>query len=923
MSGSGGWDCGWVSNGETNLPTACYETIEGIQGVTMNRIVLAGLAVFAVVGSGVATRTLSGQAQATQAQAAEFQQNVLPVLAKSCLGCHNDKALAGKLSLEPLRDPATTATHTAIWQSVLEKVSAGAMPPPTAKPLTDAERAAVIGWIKTLPGLTAGTTTGEPMAGRVTARRLNRVEYNNTIRDLLGVAARPADEFPVDDSGYGFDNNGDVLSVSPMLMEKYMQAAEKISRLAVYGEAVPPKPTRLVRLMNRRSQDAYDVLSEGNSGMYLPYSLRGAMYGNFTFPVDGEYEFRLRIANFRGDDADITDEERARRAEERRKLFEARRLEREKAAAAGGPGAGTAAGAPARGGRAGGAPRREPTPEELKARDEAARKAAPPRKLILTVDGAQVISTVIEGTGSFGYSQGEFTERATVKAGERFIRASYPELANLDNPLQNINPDMRRGLFVDYLDIVGPFNPSTARPASYTKVFVCSQKTAQCARTILSTLMERAYRRPVTDDELKSKVDLVTLAQREGDSFDEGIRLALQAILSSPNFLFRIEANPRPRASAGSQEQDPAYVRNAPLLSVRRAGLALQTRQLEYPVSNIELASRLSYFLWASMPDVELMRVAKAGTLRQPAVLEAQVRRMMADPKGFNLVENWAAQWLQLRNLGRTKPDPKRFPTVDDELLDAMRTETMKFVETIIKEDRSLLDFIDAPFTWVNGPLARHYGIKGVDGEAFQRVTLDGEQRSGILTQGAILTVSSYPTRTSPPVRGKWVMENLLGTPPPPPPDDVPSLNDSNIGTEVSLRERLEQHRRDPSCSPCHMLMDPLGFGLENYDAVGAWRTHDGKFPIETAGTLPGGQSFTGSKGLKEILRAKSDAFVHNVSEKMLTYSLGRGMERFDRPTLEAISRQVKASDYRFSALVMEVVKSKPFQMQTVEGARP
>ena len=252
-----------------------------------------------------------------------------------------------------------------------------------------------------------------------------------------------------------------------------------------------------------------------------------------------------------------------------------------------------------------------------------------------------------------------------------------------------------------------------------------------------------------------------------------------------------------------------------------------------------------------------------------------------------------------------------------------MRKETMKFVETIIKEDRSLLDFIDAPFTLVNGPLARHYGIKGVDGEEFQRVTLDGEQRSGVLTQGAILTVSSYPTRTSPPVRGKWVMENLLGTPPPPPPDDVPSLNESNIGTEVSLRERLEQHRRDPSCSPCHMLMDPLGFGLENYDAVGAWRTHDGKFPIETAGTLPGGQTFTGSKGLKEILKTKSDAFVNNVTEKLLTYSLGRGLERFDRPTVEAISRQVKASDYRFSALVMEVVKSKPFQMQTVEGARP
>jgi hypothetical protein len=893
----------------------------------MTRKVFTGLVVCATVGSSLATRTIVGQGQ-PQATAEEYQQQVLPVLSKSCLNCHNDKTKAGTLSLETFKDPAAALAQPAIWHAVLEKVTSGAMPPPAAKPLTDSEREAVSNWIRRLPGVSeaAGVVSS---AGRVTARRLNRVEYNNTIRDLLGVAARPADEFPVDDSGYGFDNNGDVLSISPMLMEKYMQAAEKISRLAVYGETVPPKPTRLVRLMNRRSQDAYDVLSEGNSGMYLPYSLRGAMYGTYTFPVDGEYEFRLRIANFRGEsDADLTDEERARRAEERRKLFEARRLEREKAQAAAGDG--TAA--PARGGRAGGPARRDPTPEELKARDDAARKAAPPRQLVLSVDGAAIITTVIEGSGAFGYSQGEFTARATVKAGERFLRASYPELANLADPRENINPDMRRGLFVDYLDIVGPFNPSKEPPASYKRIFTCNQTTPQCARTILSTLMERAYRRPVTEDELKAKLDLVALAQREGDTFQEGIRLALQAILASPNFLFRIEANPRPRAgSAGSSQpspaataarQDPAYVRNAPILSVRRAGLALQTRQPEYPVSDVELASRLSYFLWASMPDAELMKVAKAGTLRQPAVLEAQVRRMMADPKRSNLVENWAAQWLQLRNLGRTKPDPKRFPTVDDELLDAMRKETMMFVETIIKEDRSLLDFIDAPFTWVNGPLARHYGIKGIDGEEFQRVALDGEQRSGVLTQGAILTVSSYPTRTSPPVRGKWVMENLLGTPPPPPPDDVPQLNDSNIGVEVSLRERLEQHRKDPNCAPCHVVMDPLGFGLENYDAVGAWRTHDGKFPIESSGTLPGGQSFAGSKELKEILKGKSDAFVRNVTEKLLTYSLGRGLERFDRPTVDAISRQVAASNYKFSALVMEVVKSRPFQMQTVEGGR-
>ncbi len=845
----------------------------------MTRKLLVGVVVCTAVGGGMATRTTLGQAP-PQATPQEFREAVLPVLAKNCLGCHSDKTRTGNLSLEPFRDPAASLEQPELWQKVLDKLVSGEMPPRPAAPLAPHDLAAVTGWIRKLPGVSENVVSAAfANPGRVTARRLNRVEYNNTIRDLLGVAARPADEFPVDDSGYGFDNNSDVLSVSPLLMEKYMQTARDMSRLAVYGETVPPKPTRLVRLLNRRSPDANDVLSSGNAGVYLPYSLRGAMYGNFTFPVDGEYEFRLRIANFRGDNAaDVTDEERARRAEERRKLFEQRRLERLKAGAA------TQPRAP-----------REVTPEELRARDEAARTAAPPRKLILAVDGAPILSTVIEGTGSFGYSQGEFTARATVKAGEHFLRASYPELANLADPRENINPDMRRGLFVDYLDIVGPYNPSPAPPASYNRIFVCSQTTPQCAKTILTSLMERAYRRPVTQEELAAKLELVALVQREGDTFQEGVRLALQAILASPNFLFRIESDPKVQAT-------PAINRVA--------------NETAHPVSDIELASRLSYFLWASMPDQELMQVAKARTLRQPAVLEAQVRRMIADPKGRNLVDNWAAQWLQLRNLGRTKPDPKRFPTVDDELLDAMRRETSMFIEAIIKEDRSILDVIDAPFTFINGPLARHYGIAGVDGEDFQRVTLDGVQRGGVLTQGAILTVSSYPTRTSIPVRGKWVMENLLGTPPPPPPDDVPSLNETNVGVEVSLRERLEQHRKDPSCAPCHNVMDPIGFGLENYDAVGAWRTHDGKFPIESTGTLPDGKTFVGSKGLKEVLKGQSDAFVRNVTEKLLTYSLGRGLERFDRPTVDAISRTVAGSNYRFSALVMEVVKSRPFQMQ-------
>lgn len=805
------------------------------------------------------------------AQVSPYAKDVQPFLAKHCYACHNDKISTASLNLLAFPDETAARKNPEAWEKILEKLNSGKMPPPGQPVPSKEEKSAAAAWIGNMLKGSSATRAFDP--GRVTARRLNRVEYNNTIRDLLGIAARPADEFPVDDSGYGFDNNGDVLSVSPLLMEKYMAVAERIAHLAIYGVTLPPKPTRLARLLNRRSPDANDVLSGGNAGVWLPYSMRGAMYGNWTAPVDGEYEFRLRIANFRGnaENAVATPEELARRAE-------ARKLRQQ---AAQGPGRGAGASA------------REVTPAQLAAQAEAARKAAPPRKLVLSVDGKPAITEVVEGASAFDYDRGEYIARIPLKAGDHALRASFPELANLKDPRENINPDMRRALFVDYLEIVGPYNPSTAPPASYSRVFSCGHKpghhTAQCIPTVVRGLMERAYRRPVTAEELSSKLALVELARREGDPYEEGVRLALQAVLASPDFLFRIERDPKATAAA-------------------------------HQVSDYELASRLSYFLWASMPDDELLRAAREHRLAQPAVLRAQVKRMLADPKSRNLVENWASQWLQLRNLGRTKPDPQRFPTMDDELLDAMRRETNLFVEAIIREDRSILDFIDAPFTYVNGPLARHYGIAGVDGEEFQRVTLDGVQRGGVLTQGAILTVSSYPTRTSPPVRGKWVLENLLGTPPPPPPPNVPALDESKVGTDVSLRQRLEQHRKDPSCSPCHNLMDPIGFGLENYDAVGAWRTHDGKFPIETAGALPGGKAFSGAQGLKEILRGQSDTFVHNVVEKMLTFSLGRGLERFDRETVDSISRNVAAGDYRFSALVWEVVSSKPFQMRTPEA---
>ena len=498
-----------------------------------------------------------------------------------------------------------------------------------------------------------------------------------------------------------------------------------------------------------------------------------------------------------------------------------------------------------------------------------------------------------KGTTTFGYSRGEFAARVFVKAGEHFLRASLPELADMDDPRKHLNPDLRRKVFVDYLDIMGPFDPSAEPPESYRRVFVCGHSPgkhqAQCARTIVSSLARRAFRRPVTRPEVDSLLSLVELAQREGDSFEEGIRLAVQGVLVSPHFLFRVERE----HAAGA------------------------------PVGEHELASRLSYFLWASMPDEELLRAADERQLRRPGVLEAQVRRMLADPKAASLVDDFAAQWLQLRDLDRKKPNPERFPAVDDELLDAMKRETSMFLQTIIREDRNILEMLDGQFTFLNGPLARHYGVPGVTGEEFQRVKLDGEQRGGLITHGSILIVSSYPTRTSPVIRGKWVLENLLGTPPPPPPPDIPELDEAKIGQSSSLREQLEQHRKNPACAVCHNQMDALGFGLESYDASGAWRTHEGRFQIDTSGTLPDGTSFDGPKGLKQVLRTRSDLFVRNVTEKLLTYALGRGLEPYDRATVDRITQQAAQNGYRFSTLVQEIASSKPFQERSGAGGAP
>jgi hypothetical protein len=518
------------------------------------------------------------------------------------------------------------------------------------------------------------------------------------------------------------------------------------------------------------------------------------------------------------------------------------------------------------------------------------RKSDPPVKMVMILDGKPIYSEVVEGNVDYQYAHGESIARAKLTAGEHSFRASFPEFAALANPLENMNTDGRRKLFIDYIDIVGPFDPEKHPPASHDRIFVCKEQTPACANKILATLARRAYRRPPSKPEVDELANLAATVRRNGDSFDEGIRVGLQAILMSPNFLFRVEHDPR--------------------------GAGINT------VDDYNLASRLSYFLWSTMPDEDLLRAAAHKELTRPAVLEAQVRRMLNDPKSHALVENFAAQWLGLRLLERKKPDPAHFPLVDDELLDAMRRETTLFTRAIMQEDRSVLDFLDGCFTFVNGPLALYYGIPGVTGEDFQRVELDGRKRGGVMTQGAILSVSSYATRTSPVIRGKWVLENLLGTPPPPPPPDVPPLQESNIGKDASLRQRLEQHRANPACAVCHRQMDPIGFGLENYDAAGAWRDNEGSFPIDSSGTLPGGTSFNGPGELKRVLRNQSGLFARNLTEKMLTYALGRGLEPYDRPAVDRIVERLAANDYRFSTLVTEIVNSTPFRMRRGEGGK-
>jgi len=737
---------------------------------------------------------------------AEFADTVRPLIQQHCARCHNPQVKTADLDLLSLETEPQALAHPGIWLDVKRMLARGRMPPEGAERPDPQTIARVIAWID------ANSATTPISPGRVTARRLNRAEYNNTVNDLLGLDLRLADDFPVDDSGYGFDNIGDVLSISPVLMEKYLDAAELAAQATIVTDRSPPAPT-ILRYQQSRADSG--VTEARAVGILVDFDPTGRLEVEHHFPVTGEYLIRLRSSDRRASGPD------------------------------------------------------EPTSAET---------------LALFLDGKFVDSMKVQRGGPAGE---RVNASIRIEGGRHTLTGQF-----VDSKLSPHNPNRffeKRLLWADYLEIEGPSAPEPRQPPEIHRTLVeCQQD--DCTKRTLRELANRAYRRPPTEREVNRLVQLVKQARKRGGSPEEGMQTALQAILVSPHFLFRIER-----------------------------GEPLEGRV--HKLTSHELASRLSYFLWSSMPDDALLAAADQGKLADPDGLWTQAQRLVDDPKSSRFIENFIGQWLQLRNLDNAKPDPELFPEFDETLRQAMRREPELFFESALRNDRSVLDLLDARYTFVNERLAQHYGLKGVRGREFQRVELPDERRGGLLGQAGVLTVSSYPTRTSPVLRGLWVLENLLDAPPPPPPDGIPAIDESKVGLTGTLREQLEQHRADPACAVCHIRMDALGFGLENYDPIGRWRERDGRFRVDSSGALPGGLAFESPAALRRILReTEGDEFARALIKKMLIYALGRGLERQDAPVVEKIYRQLAADGYRFSSLIKSVVLSEPFRLLGADG---
>ena len=718
-----------------------------------------------------------------------FKSAVLPVTMKFCSSCHQGNEAPAGINLLKFKTEASVKGDLATWERVARAISTGTMPPKGMPAPSKAQRANVTEWIQRT--ISADCRLADP--GQVTIRRLNREEYNNTIRDLVGLDLRPADDFPSDDVGYGFDNIGDVLSISPLLMEKYLAAADSIVRKAIQV----PGPNSTIH----QAEEYFQA-----NGEFANLVTRSEIVFDHDFQP-GQY--RIKIRSFED--------------------------------------------------HAGGEP----------------------AKMALAIAGIPIQQfEVVARRNKPAIYEAPFQ----AKGGKQKVSVAF--LNDFYQPT-NAPGNRDRNLHVDYIEIMGPVGGVVASP-SHRRIIPASPmkgKERETARRILASFANRAYRRPATSEEVERLMQIYDLAIKYNEPFERAIQVGIQAVLVSPNFLFRAEVDPK---------SNPSASRN---------------------LNGYELATRLSYFLWSSTPDDRLLMLAGEGSLANAEILNQEVKRMLASSKARALGDNFAEQWLTLRKLAIIHPDPKRFPQFDDQMKADMAAETKAFFNSVVSNDRSIIDFIDGKFTYVNARLAKHYGIPNVVGNQLRKVSLAGTPRGGVLTHGSVLTVTSNPTRTSPTKRGRWVLEQLLGTPPPPPPPGADVLKDENAITSAkTLRDKMIQHRSDPACASCHAKMDPLGFGLENFDPIGGWRTMDGDAPVDPSGELPGGARFSGPAELRSLILKDKDQFVRAFSEKLLTYALGRGVDFADQCHVDTIAQQVRKSDYKFSSLVFAIVNSDPFK---------
>jgi hypothetical protein len=751
------------------------------------------------------------------------QQKVL--LDRYCVTCHSERLKSGGLILEKI-DLNQPSTRADVFEKIALKIRGGMMPPPG---LPRPENATLDNLATSLENELDQAYFAHSNPGRVGIHRLNRAEYGNAIRDLLGLEIDATDFLPADDSNFGFDNIAEALTVSPVLLERYLSAAWKITSVAI-GD---PKITPTTTTFRARPDASQDKHIEG-----LPIGTRGGILAHYNFPLDAEYLFKVRFWS--------------------NTVNTVRGLEF-------------------------------------------------PSQVEITLDGARVKLATIGGkddadlgntnpTASAEQLSKRVEVQIPVKAGPHTIaiaflqKTSGPSVDILE-PFgrEKLDPVNTAGIpEIDFISVTGPINATgPGDTPSRRQILTChpagNADAVSCARKILTTLARKAYRRPVTESETERLLTYYQRGRNNGGSFDTGIQTALAFMLVNPQFLFRTETDPAGTAPG----------------SIHR-------------ISDLELASRLSFFLWSSIPDDQLLTLAQQGRLKDPTVLEQQVKRMLADKRSEALISNFLGQWLYLRNLKGTSPDPQIFPDFDDNLRQAFQRETELFVGSVMREDRSVIDLVNADYTFVNERLAKHYGIPNVYGNQFRKVHIPDPARRGLLGQGSVLTVSSYPNRTSPVLRGKWILTNILGTPPPPPPPNVPPLKEVASGT---MRQRMEQHRANPACAACHKVMDPIGFSMENFDAIGQWRTIDGGAPIDASAVLSDGNTITGPSALLQILAAKPDQFVRTVTQMLMTYGLGRGAESYDMPVIRNIARDAARNQNKFSAIVLGVVKSPAFQM--------